>query len=194
MSATPEAKAKYSRDTGDSRRSRRPRRAPRRQLPPSIAFTVLACGFLAAALLIASEFAQLYSIHTSTSRTALQTVTGHAHNAFALVPIAVLAAVLTWGGARDGSPPALFAIGALGVLALVIALAGDLPDAQASGIVLRAGHYEAASSGPSLGLYLETAGAVLLMIASGAGFLLGGPGARSQPRSAEVSADDLSAS
>ncbi len=194
MSATPEAEAKYSRDTADSRRRRRDRRAPRRQLPPAVAFTVLACGFLAAAMLVASEFAQLYSVHTSATRTALVTVTGHAHNAFALVPIALLAALLSWGGAREGSPPALLAIGVLGVLALVIALAGDLPDAQASGIVLRAGHYVAASSSPSLGLYLETAGAVLLMIASGAGLLLGGPAARPRPRSAEVAAEDLSAS
>jgi hypothetical protein len=155
---------------------------------------VLACGFLAAAVLIASEFAQLYSVHTSATKAALVTVTGHAHNAFAMVPIALLAALLTWGGARHGSPPALLAIGVLGVLALVIALVGDLPDAQASGIVLRAGHYAAASSSPSLGLYLETAGGVALMIASGAGLLLGGPTPRPRPRSAEVSAEDLSAS
>ena len=193
MSATPEAGAKYSRDRADSRRPVRRRRAPRRQLPPAVAFAVLAFGFLAAALLIASEFAQLYSVHTSVSRTAIQTVTGHSHNAFAMVPIALLAAVLTWGGAREGSPPALLAVGVLGVLALVIALAGDLPDAQASGIVLRAGHYDAASSSPSLGLYLETAGAVLLLIASGAGFLLGSQARPGRP-SAELSAQDLSAS
>jgi hypothetical protein len=152
------------------------------------------CGFLAAALLIVSEFAQLYSVHTSSSRAALQTVTVHAHNSFAMVPIALLAAALTWGAARDGSPPALLAIGLLGVIALLIALIGDLPDAQASGIVLRGGNYVAASSSPSLGLYLETLGAVLLMIASGAGLLLGGPAARPRDRSAESSAEQLSAS
>jgi hypothetical protein len=189
MSATPEAKPKYSRDTGDSRRSSRRRRAPRRELPAAVRFAVLAGGFLAAGLLIASEFAHLYSVHTSTTRAALQTVTVHAHNAFAMIPIALLAALLTWGATRDGSPPALLAIGLLGVIALLIALVGDLPDAQASGIVLRAGHYEAASSSPSLGLYLETLGAVLLMITAGAGLLLGGAAARPADRSAEPSAE-----
>jgi hypothetical protein len=194
MNATPEAKAKYSRDTGDSRRSARRLRAPRRQLPPAVGFAVLASGFLAAGLLIVSEFAQLYSVHTSSSRAALQTVTVHAHNSFAMVPIAVLAAVLTWGATRDGSPPALLAIGLLGVIALLIALIGDLPDAQSSGIVLRGGQYLAASSSPSLGLYLETLGAVLLMVTSGAGLLLGGSAARPRGRPAEPSAEQLSAS
>jgi hypothetical protein len=194
MSSTPEAKPKYSRDTGDSRRSARRRRAPRRQLPTAVRFAVLGGGFLAAALLIVSEFAQLYSVHTSSTRAALQTVTVHAHNAFAMLPIAALAVALTWGATRDGSPPALLAIGLLGVIALLIALIGDLPDAQASGIVLRAGNYEAASSSPSLGLYLETLGAVLLVITAGAGLLLGGPAGRPRTRSAEPSAEQLSGS
>jgi hypothetical protein len=194
MSATPEAKAKYSRDTADSRPRSPHRRAPRRQLSRPVTFAVLACGFFGAALLIVSEFARLYSVHTSSSRAALQTVTVHAHNSFALVPIALLAAVLTLGAARDGSPPALLAIGLLGVIAILIALVGDLPDAQASGIVLRAGHYEAASSSPSLGMYLETLGAALLLITSGAGLLLGGPVERPRDRPAEPPAERLSVS
>lgn len=194
MSAAPEAKSQYSRARADSQRRSRARRAPRRELPRAVGFAVLACGFLAAALLIASEFAQLYAVHTSVTRTALQTVTGHAHNAFALVPIALLAALLTYGGAREGSPPALLAVGALGVIALVIALAGDLPDAQATGIVLRDGHYDAASSSPSLGLYLETLGGVLLLITSGTGLLLSRPALRKRRPSAEPRAENLSAS
>ena len=69
---------------------------------------------------------------------------------------------LPYGVWQANSRPALLAIGLLGVIALLIALLGDLPDAQASGIVLRAGHYDAASSSPGLGIYLETLGAVLL--------------------------------
>ncbi len=111
-----------------------------------------------------------------------------------MVPIALLAALLTWGATRDGSPPALLAIGLLGVIALLIALIGDLPDAQASGIVLRGGHYEAASASPGLGLYLETLGAVLLLITSGAGLLLGGPGTSARGRSAQPSREQLSGS
>jgi hypothetical protein len=146
---------------------------------------VLGSASLAALLLLASEFGQLYSIHTSTQRAALQTVTGHAHNAFAMVPVAVLALALGYGASRDGSRPPLVALGTLGVIALVIALAGDLPDAKASGLVFRGGHYEGASSSPGAGLYLETLGAVLLLISSGVGLLLGGPPGRPRARSAE---------
>jgi hypothetical protein len=142
---------------------------------------VLASGLLGAVLLVASEVAQLYSVHTSTSRAALQTVTGGSHNAYALVPIAILAAVLTYGIVRQRSGPALLALGVLGVISIVIALAGDLPDAQASGLVFQAGHYVEASSSPSIGLYFETLGGVLLLIACVAGILLAGPPARRRP-------------
>jgi hypothetical protein len=131
-----------------------------------------------ALLLAASEFTNLYSIHIATSRAAIQSLTGGSHNSYALLPIAVLAVLLAYGAARDGSRVAMLALGALGVLALLIALIGDLPDAQASGLLLRSGHFETASSSPSVGLYFETLGAVMLLIAAGVGFLLGGPPAR----------------
>ena len=80
---------------------------------------------------------------------------------------------------RLGSRPALLAVGALGVISLLIALFGDLPDAHASGLVGTATtHYEQASASPSAGLYLETLGAVLLMITCGCGFLLLGAPAK----------------
>jgi hypothetical protein len=147
-----------------------------------VAAIVLGSGALAAALLIASEIAQLYSVHTSTRHAALQTVTGGSHNAYAFVPIALLAVFLTWGAVRQRSGPALLALGMLGVIALVIALAGDLPDAQASGLVSQSGHYVTASSSPSAGMYLETLGGMMLLITCVAGLLLGGPPARRPPR------------
>ena len=71
----------------------------------------------------------------------------------------------------------MVAIGALGVLALLIALLGDLPDTNASGLVLSASHYTTATSTPSAGFYMETLGAVVLLITSVSGFLLiGAPG------------------
>jgi NADH:ubiquinone oxidoreductase subunit 5 (subunit L)/multisubunit Na+/H+ antiporter MnhA subunit len=90
----------------------------------------------------------------------------------------LLAVLLAYGAARDGSRVAMLALGAIGVLALLIALIGDLPDAQASGLLVRSGHFVTASSSPSVGLYFETLGAVMLLIAAGVGFLLGGPPAR----------------
>jgi hypothetical protein len=186
VSATPpEARVKYSRAHGDPEGARRPRAEPRAQIRGAVPAAILGCGLAGALLLAASEFADLYSIHTPTVRAAIQSVTGGSHNSYALLPIAVLVVLLAYGAARDGSRVAMLALGALGVLALLIALIGDLPDAQASGLLLRAGHYETASSSPSVGLYFETLGAVLLLIASGVGFLLGGPPARRPSPTAE---------
>jgi len=71
---------------------------------------------------------------------------------------------------------ALLALGVLGLAALLIALVGDLPDAQASGLILGpSGRYALASSSPGVGFYLETLGAVILLIAAGAGLLLTAP-------------------
>ena len=48
----------------------------------------------------------------------------------------------------------------------------DLPDAQSNGIERVQGTYVTAAASPRAGLYLETAGAVLLLISSAAGLLL----------------------
>jgi hypothetical protein len=137
---------------------------------------VLAGGLLGAGLLVASEFATLYEVHTSSTRTAIQTVAGHSHNGWAFIPIAALAILLAYGAARQGSRPALLALGLVGVLSLTIAVAGDLPDSHTSGLIgSTATHYVSASSSAGAGLYLETLGSVLLMIGCGAGFLLAGP-------------------
>jgi hypothetical protein len=65
------------------------------------------------------------------------------------------------------------------VVGLLIALIGDLPDAQATGIVgsVVAG-FRSATDKPSAGMYLETLGAIMLLIAGGCGLLLGAPGVR----------------
>jgi hypothetical protein len=139
---------------------------------------VLMSGLIAAALLVSSEFADLYQIHSSTRRAALQSVTGGSHNAYALIPIALLALGLSWGAAIERSRPALLALAVLGVLALLIALVGDLPDAQSSGLVTQSGHYVTATSNAATGMYLETAGGVMLLITAGLGFLLGEPPTR----------------
>jgi hypothetical protein len=64
-------------------------------------------------------------------------------------------------------------MGVLGVVALVIALGRDLPDAQSNGIERSGGTYVTAAASPRAGLYLETVGAVVLLITSAGGFLLG---------------------
>jgi hypothetical protein len=147
---------------------------------------ILAGGLLGALLLVGAEFTTLFDVHVQTSPTPIKSVGTGSHHSYALIPIAVVAAVLAIGVLRDGSRPALLAIGLLGVAALVLALVGDLPDAQASGLVgTSTTHYVDANSTPSAGLYLETLGAVVLIITCGVGFLmLGPPSARRRSMSA----------
>ena len=108
----------------------------------------------------------------------MKSVSTGSHDAYALIPIALLAAALAIGVFIAASRPALLAIGILGVISLVIALAGDLPDAKASGLTH---NYVLASSSPSTGLYLETLGAIILLLTCGLGFLLLGPPAHRRP-------------
>ncbi|HXO09130.1 MAG TPA: hypothetical protein VN880_13910 [Solirubrobacteraceae bacterium] len=138
----------------------------------------MAGGLVGSALLLVAEFTPLFTIHTSSSHAAIKTVTTGSHHSYALVPIAVLTIVLTLEVWRSGSRLALLATGLLGIVALLIALLGDLPDAHATGLVgsLATG-LKIASASPSAGLYLETLGGVVLLITAAAGLLL-----ETQPR------------
>jgi hypothetical protein len=136
---------------------------------------ILASGLLGAVLLLVSEFTTLFEVSTGTGPPIKSVGTG-SHHAYAMVPIALLAAALAYGVWRVGSRPALLSIGLLGVIALLIGVLGDLPDAHASGLLTTTGgRYLSASSSPSAGLYMETLGAVVLLITCVCGFLLLGP-------------------
>ena len=182
MSATPpEASTEYSRGTPASRPDRglpgAGSRATGTDVDPgfsaALRAAVLGTGLLGAVMLVVAEFTTLYKVDVSTSNGPIQTVSTGSHDAYALIPIALVAAALAYGAAvRDGRP-ALLALGALGIATLLIALIGDLPDARATGVVgSPTTHFVSASSSPSAGLYLETIGAVVLIIASGCGLLL----------------------
>jgi hypothetical protein len=163
MNATPpEAKPEYS-------------RAPRQsQRPAAISLGLLAGGLTGALLLLVAEFTPLYDKDTPASKIPLHAVQTGSHDAYALIPIALLAIALTLGAARSGSRAALLALGALGIVAIVIALVADLPDAHATGLLRGAGGYSIAKDIPKAGLYLETLGAALLVVTSGAGLLIAG--------------------
>ncbi len=181
MSATPpEANTEYSRAPRDSRRgsgsARRGLRGAVAPGPGTARWTraaVLASGILGAAILLVAELTPLFHVRLAASSAPARTVLTGAHHGYALVPIAALALLLAVTGMRDERRSALVALGALGLVALLIALVGDLSDAQATGLVgSSASHYALASSRPAIGLYLETLGAVLLLLASGLGVLL----------------------
>ena len=188
MSATPGAKSEYSRGRGDSggffRGSEPPGRRPTAEADRGSGGLILAGTLLASLLLLVAEFTTLYQVHLATSSVPISTVTGGSNHSYAMLLIALVAAglgALVW---RTGSRPALLALGVLGLVALLIAVLGDLPDAQATGLAgSPARGYVNASSTPSAGLYLETLGSILLIATCGLGFLKLGPPVSRRPRS-----------
>jgi hypothetical protein len=143
---------------------------------------VLAVGLLGAALLLVSEFTPLLHVHASGRAHLAHSVTTGSHHSYALLPVAALAAGLTVNAWRSGARSALLAIGLLGVLAVGIALLGDLPDTHAVGLVgTPASGLSTATSKPAIGLFLETGGGALLILSAAAGMLLE-PAPDDQPR------------
>jgi len=169
----PEAEAKYSRGrialrgalarrNGRSDRTwARSRRAAR------------AVALVAAAMLAVAEFLPLYQVRTDTGDRTISTVSAGSHHAYALLPLAALAALLTWALERSGRPAAA-GLALLGLAALGIALLGDLPDVHRTGLLgtpatgLRGAHTVAGAA-----LYLETLGAIALLGSGAAGLILG---------------------
>jgi hypothetical protein len=134
---------------------------------------VLALGLLGAALLLVAEFTPLLHVHASGAAHLAHSVITGSHHAYALLPIAALAAGLAFNAWRSGSRFALLAIGLLGLLAVGIALLGDLPDAHAVGLVgTLATGLSTATSSPAIGLFLETGGGAILILSAAAGMLL----------------------
>jgi len=180
VSATPGARNEYSRGTEGSQEGFSADRGPvwrdaRRRSPPlapGIRGLIFLGAILAAGLLVVAEFATLYQVHLATRVTPIQTVTAGSHNSYAMIPIAAVALVLGIAVWRTGSRPVLLALGVLGLVALLIALLHDLPDAHASGLAEH--NTISATTTPGAGLYLETLGAIVLIAVSGLGFLMGG--------------------
>jgi hypothetical protein len=172
----PEAETEYSRGDEASGGALGSHSRGPTGLSRPVAIGVLTGGLAGAALLLIAEFTSLLSVHSGLHATAVSTVQTGSHNSYALIPIALLAALLSLAAWRAHNALVLLALGVLGLAALLIALVGDLPDAQASGLILGAsGRYALASSSPEVGFYLETLGAVILLISAGAGLLLTAP-------------------
>jgi cytochrome b subunit of formate dehydrogenase len=83
-------------------------------------------------------------------------------------------------GAVRGARPAMAALAVLGLAALLIAIVGDVPDLHATGFIGEV--YEGAVAGPKAGFYLETLGAVLLLVSGVLMFVLAGAGAAAADR------------
>jgi hypothetical protein len=186
MNAPPEAPSEYSRGSQALRRLSLPFRrraaASRAPLPAGrLAGTgaVVGVAVLGALLVLVAQFIALYHVHIPTSSTPVKTVDTGANHGWAPVPMALVCFALAAAVYRHGSRTALLGLAVLGIATLLIALLGDLPDAHATGLIGSGGagglQYLQGASSPSAGLYLETLGAVLLLVSGGVGFLMLGP-------------------
>jgi hypothetical protein len=196
----PEADTEYSRASGtsegDSGTLRGSRRTASEMRSPAVAVSLVGGGLIGAALLLVAEFTPLLSLRSSAHSAVITTIGTGPHQSYALVPVALLVLGLTFSVWASGNRLALLATGLMGLLALAVALLGDLPDARASGLIGSATRgFAAASASPGIGLYLETLGAIVLMITAGVGLLLqSGPTRAPRSPGGTVSAPRRSAS
>jgi hypothetical protein len=131
----------------------------------AVAFVALA----GAILLVVAELSPLLTVKAGA--VVLSTVRTGSHHSWAGLVIAAAALLMALGAVRSGARPALLALLLLGALSLGIALAVDLPDVNKAGVVGQ--QFESAAAHARVGMYLETLGAALLVVAGGVGLLLG---------------------
>lgn len=136
-------------------------------------------------LLVVAEFSTLYEIRVIT--VVKEATDGREHHAYALLVIAVGAAMMAYGGIVGGARPAQYALVALALAALFVVLAVDYPDVDEEGFIGEA--FERAEASPQTGFYLESLGAVLLLLAAVATLLLSPRSARPRLESSEPPAE-----
>jgi hypothetical protein len=198
MSAADRANADYSKGNSASQADFR--------VLAAVRIVLLVVAAIGALLLIVSDFQTLYEVDVGT--VVKKSVIGHEQHSFALLVIGLAALALAFGSAvGPRSRAAMAAVALLGLVALLIALIGDLPDVNSTGLIGEL--YAEASAGAKIGFYMETLGAIALIF-SGVSMLfitasrgapsgrrLRRPGARggatrgSAPASAPVDAEDV---
>jgi hypothetical protein len=123
-------------------------------------------------LLIVSDFFTLFDVRSITATISGGAVSGARNHAYAMLIIGLLAAPMAYGAVRGASRPAAVALAVLGLVAALIALGIDLPDATGTSTLDKSYAYASAEAAPAIGLYLETLGAALLLIAGSGGLLM----------------------
>ena len=169
----PRAAEDYS--TGDPAAARplRPSRQSEnmpRSMPPLARLAALLIAAAGCVLLVLAEFSTLYEIRVIT--VVREATDGREHHAYALLVIAVGAALMAYGGIVQGARPAQVGLLVLALAALFVVLAIDYPDVDEEGFTGEA--FERAEATPQTGFYLESLGAVLLLIAAVATLALRG--------------------
>jgi hypothetical protein len=182
----PEADTEYSSPRGGSgRRAGAPRGAR-----GGLRRTALALGVTGASLLAVAEFTPLLKVRTIAAHPrVVKTLQTGPHHGWAVLVIAVLAALLSLQAWRTGGRAALALLGVAGLGALAVALFVDLPDVHSTGLVgSPATGLVNAQAHAGVGLYLETLGAIVLLLCAAAGTMLGArsPSRRQPPSDAET--------
>lgn len=170
----PEADTEYSTPVGGSSPLNGPPGAARGRRFPRAFATARGLGLGGAGLLAAAEFSPLLRVRTIAAHPRLvRTVQGGPHHGWALLVIAALAGLISLLAARLGARPAGSLLLLLAVGALAVMLGVDLPDAHATGLVRIAGAGPTeAQAHAGLALYLETLGALALLLAGAVALLL----------------------
>jgi hypothetical protein len=114
-----------------------------------------------AGLLVAAELSTVIEIRVGEE--VRDSIEGRERHGWALVPLAVLALPMGVGAALGRSRAAALALVALGLIAAVIALVGDLPDLDSTGLI--GSQYEDAEARGRSGFWFEVAGAASLVSA-----------------------------
>ena len=144
----------------------RPTRDYSKWIPAS--WAVLVGALAGAALLILADLSTLVQIKVLTVTE--KTLSGHAQHDWAVAFLGVAAIPLAIGAARRRARPALVGLVIIGAAVLVIALAKDLPDTRSTGVYGE--RYDQAAADAGTGFYLETLGAVLLIVSGVGGLIL----------------------
>src|SRR3954471_12821626 len=140
-------------------------------LPTGLRIVLLIAGVAGVAALAGATAATVIriTVGTTTRLANLDTgLSGWERHGPALLVVGAFALVMLFGALR-GARPAMLAVGACGVAALVVALGLDLPHLDDTGQVGRL--YTDASAGPEVGFWLEVAGGVLLVVCGGGLFV-----------------------
>jgi hypothetical protein len=134
---------------------------------------LLLAALIGGLLLVASDFSTLYEVRVA--GVVRDHVSGGDQHAYALAVVGAAALPLALAATFGASRPAAFALGGLGLVAVAIVLAVDLPDVSRTGY---ASGFRSAHTSAARGFYLEAAGAALLVLAAAAAILPPGRRAR----------------
>ena len=141
-----------------------------------LAIGIVAAALAAAALLVATEFSTVASVHVAnTSCEVIQdsdpeladrcSLSGFERNGGSFVLVAALIAAMGWGAGFGRSRPAAAALVALGVCVLAWALLVDLPVTDDTGAL--GSSFEGARGQAGIGLTLEILAGLLAIAAGG---------------------------